>query len=144
MTNFHRVTPTFSVAGQLSAADMQRAADAGFKVAIKNRQEGEEPGQPTEADLHAAAVAAGLSFHSLPFAGAPPPVVVAETAALMEQTAGPILAFCRSGRRSILAWALAEALLGEASPDEILALAAGAGYDLGGAREALKSLAPRS
>lgn len=143
MTNFHRVTPTFSVAGQLTVAEMQRVADAGFKVVIKNRQENEEPGQPTEASLRAAAIAAGLVYHSLPFAGAPPPAVVAETTALLERAAGPVLAFCRSGRRSILAWALAEALLGAVSPDEILALAEGAGYDLNGARVALESLAPR-
>jgi uncharacterized protein (TIGR01244 family) len=144
MTNFHGVTATFSVAGQLTVADMQRAADAGFKVVIKNRLENEEADQPGEATLAAAAAQAGLAYHSLPFGGAPPPAVVAETATILEQASGPILAYCRSGRRSILAWALAEALMGAATPDEILALAQAAGYDLRGAREALESLAPRS
>lgn len=144
MTDFHRVTPTFSVAGQLTAADVQRAADAGFKVIIKNRPENEDPDQPSEAVMRAAARAAGLAYHALPFAGPPPPAVVAETATLMEQAPGSILAYCRSGRRSITAWALAEALSGAATPDEILAQAAAAGYDLSGAREALETLAPRN
>jgi uncharacterized protein (TIGR01244 family) len=143
MTNFHRVTPTFSVAGQLTIADVQRAADEGFKVIVKNRPENEEPDQPSEAALRAAASAAGLAFHALPFAGPPPPAAVAEMATLMEQAGGPMLAYCRSGRRSITAWALAQSLSGAASPDEILAQAAAAGYDLSGAREALESLAPR-
>ncbi|MFT3729708.1 MAG: TIGR01244 family sulfur transferase [Terricaulis sp.] len=145
MTDFHRVTPTFSVAGQLAVADIQRAAYAGFKVIVKNRPEGEDPDQPSEAALRAAAGAAGLAYHALPFVGPPPPAVVAEMATLMDEDArGPILAYCRSGRRSIMAWALAEALSGRTPPDEILAQAAAAGYDLSGAREALESLAPRS
>jgi hypothetical protein len=42
-----------------------------------------------------------------------------------------------------MAWALAEALAGTRRPDEIVALAAKAGYDLGGARGALDALAPK-
>lgn len=143
MTNFHRVTPTFSVAGQLAVGDVRRAAEEGFKIIINNRSDNEEPGQPSTAAVRAVATEAGLAYYFLPFVGAPPPAVVAETATIMEQARGPILAYCRSGRRSTLAWALAEALSGEATPDEILALAARAGYDLSGAREALESLAPR-
>ena len=144
MTDFQRVTPTFSVAAQLTVADLQRAADEGFKVIVKNRPENEEPDQPSEAVMRAKAEAAGMAYHCLPFTGPPPPAVVGEMATLMEQAPGPILAYCRSGRRSITAWALAEALSGGATPDEILAQAAAAGYDLSGAREALESLAPRS
>jgi uncharacterized protein (TIGR01244 family) len=143
MTDFQRITPTFSVAGQLSAADIARAAGEGFKVIIKNRPENEDPGQPREADLAAAAAAAGIAYRALAFVGPPPPAVVAETAKLLEEVKGPILAFCRSGQRSTVAWALAEALTGRLRPDEILALAQAAGYDLRGAREALESLAPR-
>jgi hypothetical protein len=43
-----------------------------------------------------------------------------------------------------MAWALAQALAGEQRPDEIIALAAKAGYDLSGARGALETLAPRT
>ena len=42
---------------------------------------------------------------------------------------GPVLAFCRSGTRSINTWALGEAMAG-APRDELIAAAARAGYDL--------------
>lgn len=143
MTEFHRVTATFSVAGQMTVADVQRAAHAGFQVIVNNRPDNEEANQPRGTDLCAAAKAAGLAYHALPFQGPPPPAIVAETATLLDAHARvPILACCRSGRRSIIAWAFAEALSGRSRPNEILAQAASAGYDLSGAREALESLAP--
>ena len=144
MTQFHRVTPDFAVTAQLQPADFARAAAEGFKTVISNRTEGEEPGQPTEAQVRAAAEAAGLVFRSVPFKGAPPPGVVSATAELLGQVQGPVLAYCRSGRRSIMAWAMAQALVGARRPDEIIALAAKAGYDLEGARGALETLAPKA
>ncbi len=143
MTEFQRVTPDFAVAGQLEPGDFARAAAAGFKTVVNNRQEREAPDQPTEAEARAAATAAGLAFRSLPFAGPPPPGVVAATAELLEEAEAPVLAYCRTGRRSITAWAMAQALAGERRPNEIIALAAKAGYDLEGARGALETLAPK-
>ena len=144
MTGFHRVTPDFAVAAQLEPADFARAAFEGFKTVVSNRTEGEEPGQPTEAQARAAAEAAGLVFRVVPFRGAPPPGAVSATAELLEEAPGPVLAYCRSGRRSIMAWAMAQALVGARRPDEIIALAGKAGYDLEGARGALETLAPKS
>lgn len=144
MTEFHRVSDDFFVASQLSPVDFTRAAELGIRTILSNRPENEEPGQPALAEMKAAAEAAGLEFRSLPFAGPPPPAVVAETAMLLEQASGPVLAYCRSGRRSIMAWALAEALAGNRSPDELLAMATKAGYDLEGIRGALEGLAPKT
>jgi uncharacterized protein (TIGR01244 family) len=144
MTEFRSVTPDFAVAGQITLEDIRRAAAEGFKVIVSNRQDGEEPGQPTAAEMKAAATAAGVEFRALPYAGPTPPGIVAETAALLDETNGPVLAYCRSGRRSIMAWGLAQALSGDRRPDEIIALAAKAGYDLGGARGALETLAPKA
>lgn len=144
MTEFKRVTHGFSVAGQLEAGDIARAAAEGYKIIVINRPEGEEPGQPNGTDIRAEAEAAGLGFRSIPFSGLPPsPTVVAETAALLDEANGPVLAYCRTGRRSITAWAMAEAPVGTRRPDEIIALAQKAGYDLSGARGALETLAPR-
>jgi uncharacterized protein (TIGR01244 family) len=143
MTVFRLVTPEFSVAGQIDATDVARAAELGFKTLINNRPDREEPGQPSGEAIKAAAEAAGLRYRSLPYAGQPPPNVVAETALLLEQAPGPVLAYCRTGTRSIKAWALAQALAGTRRPDEIIALAAKAGYDLREARGALETLAPK-
>lgn len=144
MTEFRRVTPEFAVAGQLELADIARASAEGYKVIVCNRPEGEDPGQPTEAEIIAATKAAGLAYKSLPYTGQTPPGVVGETAELLEETNGPVLAYCRTGKRSIMAWALAQALTGNNTPEEIIALAGRAGYDLSGARGALETLAPKA
>jgi uncharacterized protein (TIGR01244 family) len=142
MPEFRRLTPDFAVAGQLSLDDVARAGAEGFKTLIKNRPENEEPGQPSEAAIIAAAQSAGMTYRALPFTGPPPPAVVAEMVLILEQAAGPILAFCRSGTRSTAAWAMAQALSGRGSPEEIITRAAKAGYDLSRIREALECLAP--
>jgi uncharacterized protein (TIGR01244 family) len=144
MTEFRRVTPEFAVAGQLELADIARAAAEGYKVIVCNRPEGEDPGQPTEGEIIAATKAAGLAYKGLPYTGQTPPGVVGETAQLLEARNGPVLAYCRTGKRSIMAWALAQALSGNNTPEEIIALAGRAGYDLSGARGALETLAPKA
>lgn len=142
MTEFRWVTPDFAVAAQLALPDIARAAQAGFKMLINNRPEAEEPSQIKGSEVQAAALAAGLSYSALPFAGPPPPAAVAAMAELLEQAPGPVLAYCRSGMRSILAWGMAQALSGARGANEIIALAANAGYDLEGKREPLEALAP--
>lgn len=142
MAEFYHLTPTFAVAPQLSLEDIARAGGRGFATIICNRPENEEPGLPNHAQISAAAQRAGMTFRALPFVGPPPPAVVAETVLTMEQSPGSILAFCRSGTRSATAWAMAQALSGRGRPDEIIAAAAKAGYDLSRSREALECLAP--
>lgn len=144
MNQVRWVTPTFAVAGQLSPDDLARAAAEGVKLVINNRPDGEEFGQSKAADMQAAAASLGLRYESVPFSGPPPPHAVARMAELLENAPGPVLAYCRSGRRSIMGWALAQALAGARRPDELIALAAKAGYDLEGARGALETLAPRT
>ena len=144
MAEFRWVTPNFAVAPQLAPGDIARAAADGFMTLINNRPEGEEAGQPKDAEIRAAAEGARLAYQAIPFTGPPPPNVVAATAELLEQARGPVLAYCRTGRRSIMAWAMAQALSGTRPANEIIALAAKAGYDLGGARGAIEALAPRT
>ena len=144
MTKVHQITPDFSVAEQIETTDLARLAELGYRTIINNRPDGEASGQPSAAEIKAAAEAAGLRFHNLPYAGQTPPAVVGETAQMLEQAPAPVLAYCRTGTRSIKAWALAAALAGTKRPDEIIALAAKAGYDLEGTRGALETLAPKS
>jgi len=144
MTEFRRVTADFAVAEQIAATDVAAAKAQGFTTIVNNRPDQEEPGQPSGAEIKAAAEAAGLAYRSLPYAGQTPPGVVGETALLLEQASGPVLAYCRTGTRSIKAWAMAQALSGTMGPDEIIASASKAGYDLEGARGALETLAPKS
>lgn len=62
-----------------------------------------------------------------------------EFAAELKRVKGPVLAFCRSGMRSITLWALNEARHMDA--DNILNFAAGIGYDLKVQRDKLEDIA---
>lgn len=114
----------------------------GFKTLLNNRPDGEAPGQAQGGDIAAAAAAHGLAYRALPFAGPPPPATVAALSELLDQAPGPVLAYCRSGTRSIMAWAMAQALTGARPVDELITLAREAGYDLAGTRAALEALSP--
>lgn len=133
MAEFRPVTDQLSVAGQIDLADFARAAQMGFKLAINNRPDGEEPGQPTHDQIEAAARAAGLDYVFNPIRGGPGPDQVAAQLDAVQGASGPVLAFCRSGTRSITAWALGQAASGAISRTELVELGRAAGYDLSGA-----------
>ena len=132
MAEFRKVTENFSVAPQIDLADLERAAQAGFKLVINNRPDGEAPGQPTSAQVEAAARAAGLDYVHIPVRGGPTPEQVEQENAVIAEAPGPILAFCRSGTRSIVTWSLGQAGTGERSREDLINLGADAGYDLSG------------
>ena len=96
------VAPDVCVAPQLMPAAMAEAAVAGFKSVVNNRPDFEHgPGQPSSAEMAAAAQAAGLQYRFLPVDGGyQSPEEVAAFAQLLGELPRPILAFCRSGARS--------------------------------------------
>jgi len=132
MPDFRRVTDDFTTAPQIAIADVAEAARQGFKTIISNRPDGEEPGQPTAAEVEAAAKAAGLAFFHIPVRGGPTPDQVEQTQAILAEADGPVLAFCRSGTRSIVTWSLSQAASGARPRDELVGLGRDAGYDLSG------------
>ena len=132
MSDFRRVTDDFTTAPQISLADVAEAARQGYRTIINNRPDGEAEGQPTSAEMAAAAAAAGLAYHHIPVTGGPTPAQVEQTQALLAEAEAPVLAFCRSGTRSIVTWSLSQANAGEKSRSELIALGRGAGYDLSG------------
>ena len=132
MSDFRRVTDDFSTAPQISVADVAEAARQGFKTLINNRPDGEDPSQPSSAEMEAAAKAAGLAYHPLPVSGGPTPAQVEATQALLAQVEEPVLAFCRSGTRSIVTWSISQAQSGALPRGELVDLGRAAGYDLSG------------
>jgi uncharacterized protein (TIGR01244 family) len=65
-----QIAPDICVAPQLTPEAMAEAARAGFKSVVNNRPDHEHgPGQPTNADIAAAARAAGLEYRHLPVDG---------------------------------------------------------------------------
>ncbi len=132
MTEFRRVTDQLSVAPQIQLGDLAVAAAQGFRLVINNRPDGEDPSQPSSADVEAAARAAGLDYAYLPVRGSPTPDQVEAERAVLDAHEGPVLAFCRSGTRSIVTWSLGEAMAGSRTGEELIKLGSDAGYDLAG------------
>lgn len=130
------VNETFAVSPQLEPSDMRGLADTGFRVVICNRPDGEEPDQPDVASMRQAAEAAGLAFHHIPVSGGEFPADAIEAfAKVRSETDGRMLAFCRTGTRSITLDALAN--VENETADERIKRAERAGYDLSGLRDRL-------
>jgi uncharacterized protein (TIGR01244 family) len=130
MSDFRRVTEDLSVAPQISVDDVAEAARQGFKTIINNRPDGEDPSQPSGHEIEVAAQAAGLAYVAIPVRGGPTPDQVDATARLMAEADKPVLAFCRSGTRSIVTWSIAQAQTGARDRQELIGLGREAGYDL--------------
>lgn len=136
MADIRSVTDDFAVAPQIGPEDVESIAAAGFKTIIANRPDGEGGvTQPRMGPIRAKADALGLTFVALPFSGAPTPEIVERTASILAEAPTPILAYCRTGTRSITAWALVHG--GQGTAEEIIDAAAGAGYDLSSLRTLL-------
>lgn len=130
------VSETFAVSPQLGPSDMRGLADAGFGTVICNRPDGEEPSQPTVASMREAAEEAGLAFHHIPVSGGEFPLLAIKAfARVREEADGKVLAFCRTGTRSITLDALAN--VESETADERIERAERAGYDLSGLHDRL-------
>lgn len=127
---FRQIDDQFFASPQIGESDIAHAKALGITTIINNRPDGEEPSEPQGAVIEAAAKAAGLRYIAIPVthAGFSGPQVAAMAVAL-EDAAGPVLAYCRSGTRSTLLWALARTQLGD-DKETLRAKAAGGGYDL--------------
>jgi len=132
MSDFRRVTDDIFVSPQISVAEVDAAARAGFRTIINNRPDGEDLSQPAGDEIEAAARAAGLAYFHVPVRGGPTPEQVEITGEVLAQAQGPVLAFCRSGTRSIVTWSLCQAVSGTMSRQELIGLGRQAGYDLSG------------
>lgn len=122
---------TTLVSSQIDPADVPGLAAQGVTLIINNRPDGEDPGQPLSADIEAAAEQAGIDYRFIPIRrGIGPSDVEAMGEALESCKNGKILAFCRSGTRSTLAWAVARREQG-ASVEELERAAESAGVDIG-------------
>ena len=97
-----QIAPDVSAAPQLQPEAMAEAARAGFKSVVNNRPDFEHGSdQPSNAQMEAAARAAGLEYRFLPVDGGyQSPEEIAAFAALLRELPRPLLLFCRSGARS--------------------------------------------
>lgn len=124
------VNDEFAVTEQITVADVEALAAQGVKSLLCNRPDGEAPDQPAYADIEAAARRLGMSVRSVP-------VVASQISAddvnafsdAYAELPRPLVAWCRTGTRSITLWAMDQSAKGRAS-EEILEVACNAGYDL--------------
>lgn len=96
---------------------------------VNNRPDGEEPNQPSSLELEAAARAAGLDYRHIPVAGGFSGDQLDAMVEALQSAEGAVVAFCKSGTRSIFLWALARAQQGDPA-EELMRQAVQAGYDL--------------
>ena len=130
MTDFRRVTDALSVAPQISVEDVEAARAQGFVRIVNNRPDGESADQTPSGKIEDAARAAGLDYVHIPVMGGPTQAQAQAMHEACNGADGPVLAYCRSGTRSITTWAFGE-LMAQTTPREDLArLGAAAGYDL--------------
>lgn len=138
MADIRQVSHRFAVAPQIAVDDLPAIYAQGYRHLINNRPDGEEPGQPTSQEIEAAARKEGMTYAHVPFVGQPPAEAVKAVMAASSKT----LAFCRSGTRSVTAWALAEASE-NVDPEDIVDRAQEVGYNLTGMRSQLRRISQR-
>ncbi|MEO0032475.1 MAG: hypothetical protein RIS94_2233 [Pseudomonadota bacterium] len=139
---FRKIDEKTFASPQITVAEVAYAKALGVGLIVNNRPEGESDDQTPGAEIEAAAREAGIAYVAIPVthAGFSLAQVEALGTALDEAGDAPVLAYCRSGTRSTLLWALTMAKAG-VSPDEIAAKAAAAGYDIAPIRAQVDILA---
>lgn len=117
------------------------AKAAGFAMIVNNRPDGEDPSAPQDADIASACAEVNIAYAAIPIGHSGFSHAQLDALdRLMQDSSGPILAYCRSGTRSTHLWALARARAGD-DVDGICNAASAAGYDLSGLRPMMDALA---
>lgn len=134
------LTESYAVSPQIRPEDLAAIRAAGFTTIIDNRPDAEIPAELQAEAMRAAAADQGLDFVANPvIAGALTTENVEGQRAAIAAARGPVLAYCASGNRSSVVWALASA--GTRPTDDLIALPARHGYQLEGLRPQLEALA---
>jgi len=135
MADIRKLTDNLSVAPQLVGADFEEISRLNFRSILCNRPDREEQGQPDYEELRKQAEAAGLTVKFQPVNGANiSDDDVDDFEENITELPQPVLAYCRTGTRCTVLWALSEA--SKQPVDDILETASKAGY-------ALDALKPR-
>ncbi|MCU0999648.1 TIGR01244 family phosphatase [Stenotrophomonas maltophilia] len=129
--NLKPLSASLKVSGQLLPKDIETLKEQGVASVICNRPDNEQPEQPSHHALHDACHQAGMQFAYLPVAsGVISDDQVHTFAKLMEALPRPVAAYCRTGTRVAMLWALSEVVRNGAAFAHVLSVASDAGYDL--------------
>lgn len=134
-----QITPRYFVSPQISVEHVPAIVEAGFTTVICNRPDSENGAAQQAAKIENAVRAAGLEFVLNPFDNT---TMTAEHMTrqreILDAADGPVLAYCRTGTRCTVVWALGQA--GTLPVSDILQAAEGAGYQLDGMRPQLDAM----
>jgi sulfide:quinone oxidoreductase len=103
------ITPDYSVAPQITPADVAVIAASGYRSILCNRPDGESADQTPAEVIRQEAERQGLDFAFVPVvSGQIDAADVADFRAAIDRLPGPVLAYCRSGARCQNLWMLAQ------------------------------------
>lgn len=136
--NMRQITPRFFAAPQIDPADMAEIAAAGITLILCNRPDEEVPPSHQHDAIKAAAESAGLGFAFQPLTHQTmTPDIIAHNRAISVAKDETVLAYCASGTRSTIAWALGQA--GAVPADDLIEAARQGGYDISNMRGILSA-----
>ncbi len=125
----NKIIDDYVVSDQITKEDIEQLKEAGFKTIFCNRPDNEEKNQVTVKSIQDKAIESGLNFIHQPVIGSQiSQNDIDQFSDYYDAAEKPIFAYCRTGTRSSMLWALSES--GKRSIDEILQLTSAAGYNL--------------
>ena len=133
------LTETYAVTPQIAPEDIAAIAEAGFQTVICNRPDGEIPPELHLSALRPALEAAGLKVVENPMSGGGLTMEHIDTQRAAIDAGGKVLAYCASGNRSSILYALAMA--GRAPTDDLIEAGARYGYQVPQFRDLIERLA---
>ena len=134
------LTDSYAVSPQITQGDLATIKAAGYTTVIDNRPDAEISPDLHAGPMRAAAEALGLIFVINPvISGAMTMHNVTAQLAAIDASSGPVFAYCASGNRSSVVWALGQA--GRRPTDDLIGLPARFGYQLEHLREQIETLA---
>ncbi|CAG8999429.1 MAG: Beta-lactamase hydrolase-like protein [Candidatus Celerinatantimonas neptuna] len=107
--DIHQLTNQLFVSSQLTLEDINKLNRLGYQTIICNRPDGEQPEQPNAADLKQASEKLGMKFIYQPVINGQIKLNDGiQFISYIESNDTPVLAYCRTGTRSTILWALSQ------------------------------------
>tara|TARA_R110001592_G_scaffold333616_1_gene617469 strand:- start:1265 stop:1669 length:405 start_codon:yes stop_codon:yes gene_type:complete len=112
-----------------SIDDIEQLANAGFRTVIASRPRNETDDQPDTETLKNKAKSLGMAWYEIPVEpGKYAPEDIEAFASALQSSTGPVLGYCRTGKRTIHLWAYANAAHHPVT--DLLSKASAVGFDL--------------
>lgn len=128
--NIKNVSKSFFVSDAISVEDLPTIKALGVKVIICNRPNGEQSEQTSFEDIQGSALVLGISCYYLPTSPKDIDYSISEEInKQIDESDGVVLAYCRSGLRSMSLWSVGQMIKGEEA-ETLCQKALGFGYDI--------------